>query len=96
MPLQLSLLEKMSLQKQDLEICHSNFVILAPMPFCILKENNGSKYTCISMCAVEFTIIPLFSTFGSSGGQSIQRIQFLVKTLNCSEKTEKFTENQIH
>jgi hypothetical protein len=63
MPLQLSLLGEMPLQKQDLEICHSNFLIVVPMPFCTLQENNGSKYTCISMCAVEFTIIPVFSTF---------------------------------
>ena len=44
MPLQLSLVGKMPLQKSKLEICHSNFLIPLTMPFSLIPDHINTLY----------------------------------------------------
>ena len=44
MPLQLSLVGKMPLQKSKLEICHSNFLIPLTMPFSLIPDHISTLY----------------------------------------------------
>jgi hypothetical protein len=89
MPLSIPRLAYMPLQKHNLRKCHSNFGIPPHMPFSTTKRIPVHK-----ICVLQYLLsVALFRSF-----QHLENCKNLNcgKTLNFSEKSENFTENQAH